>query len=196
MRFEEYISRRKGMKLLRQATVSEGLKYHIDRGMCLNENIYRIYSKAWYDLVIEARALYNAGALALNDEDAELVESDAGEIAEYKGKRVRLDSPFPIKERLDEAEHKGKKVRLGKPFRTPGEGKKFAVYVKTPSGRVKKVRFGDPNLKVRNDSPARAKSFRARHKCSEKKDRTKPGYWACNIARYSKSVGLSSSRSW
>jgi hypothetical protein len=101
-----------------------------------------------------------------------------------------------LKKKLNEVEYKGKKVKIGKPFRTPGENKKFAVYVKTPSGRVKKVRFGDPNLKIKNNNPARAKSFRARHKCSEKKDRTKAGYWACRIGRYAKSVGLSSSRSW
>lgn len=176
--------------------MSDGLKYHLERGMNLHDNIYRIYSKAWYDLIDEARRLYDRDLLALNDEDADLVESDAGQVAEYKGRKVRLDSPFPLRERLDEAEYKGKKVTLGKPFRTPGENKKFAVYVRTKGGRVKKVRFGDPNLTVKNDNPARAKSFRARHKCSEKKDREKAGYWACRIGRYAKSVGLKSSRSW
>ena len=184
------------MKLLGEASVSEGMKYHIDRGICLHDNVYRVYSKAWYDLVSEARRLYEMDLLALNDEDAELVESNAGEVAEYKGKKVRLDSPFPVKKRLDEAEYHGKKVSTGKPFRTPGEGKKFAVYVKTKSGRIKKVRFGDPNLTVKNNNPARARSFRARHKCSEKKDREKAGYWACRIGRYAKSVGLKSSKSW
>jgi hypothetical protein len=196
MKFNEYIERRRSMKLLGETTVSEGLRYHIDRGICLHDNVYRIYSEAWYALVEEARNLYEMNLLALNDEDAELVEGDVGERAEYKGRTVRLDSPFPVRERLDEAEYKGKKVATGKPFRTPGEGKKFAVYVKTKSGRVKKVRFGDPNLTVKNNNPARAKSFRARHKCSEKKDREKAGYWACRIGRYAKSVGLKSSRSW
>lgn len=196
MRFKEYVSKRTAMKLLDDFNVSEAMRYHLDRFIPLHENVFRIYSKAWYDLVEEARFLYNQNLLALNDEDADLVESDAGQIAEYKGKTVRLDSPFPIKQRLDEAEYKGKKVNIGKPFRTPGENKKFAVYVKTKSGRVKKVRFGDPNLTVKNDNPARAKSFRARHKCHEKKDKEKAGYWACRIGRYSKSVGLKSNRSW
>jgi hypothetical protein len=147
-------------------------------------------------LLDEARKLYSEDLLALNDEDLDLVESDMGEFAEYKGRRVKLDAPFPSKSRIDEAEYHGKKVNTGKPFRTPGENKKFAVYVKTPSGRIKKVRFGDPKLTVKNNNPARAKSFRARHKCSEKKDRTKAGYWACRIGRYAKSVGLKSSKSW
>jgi hypothetical protein len=196
MKFNEYVSMRRGMRLLGPADVSDGLKYHLERGVPLHENVYRIYSKSWYALIDEARGLYDNDLLALNDEDADLVETDAGEFAEYNGKRVRLDSPFPVNKRLDEAEYKGKKVAIGKPFRTPGENKKFAVYVKTKSGRVKKVRFGDPNLTVKNDNPARAKSFRARHKCSEKKDREKAGYWACRIGRYAKSVGLKSSKSW
>lgn len=184
------------MRLVGDHDVSEAMRYHLDNGISLHDNMFRIYSRAWYELVDEARTLYEKNLLELNDHDAELVESDAGEFAEYRGRRVRLDSPFPVKERLDEAEYKGKKVSLGKPFRTPGENKKFAVYVKTKGGRIKKVRFGDPKLSVKNDDPARAKSFRARHKCHEKKDREKAGYWACRIGRYAKSVGLKSSRSW
>lgn len=95
-----------------------------------------------------------------------------------------------------EATKNGKKVKLNRPFRTPGGPKKFAVYVKTPKGTVKKVTFGDPNMRVRNGSKARAKSFRARHKCSTKKDKTTAGYWSCNVSRYRKALGLKSSRVW
>jgi hypothetical protein len=97
---------------------------------------------------------------------------------------------------LQEAEYRGRKVKLGKPFRTPGGPKKFSVYVKNKSGNTIKVSFGDPNLKIKNADPARAKSFRARHKCDQKKDRTTPGYWSCNVARYKKALGLTSSRTW
>ena len=196
MNFREYVSRTERMHTIGSPSVSEELRYHIERGMGLHDNVFRIYSEAWFALVNEARTLYEAGQLALVDEDAELGESNIGQKAQYRGRTVRIDAPVPLKERLDEAEYKGKKVSVGKPFRTPGEGKKFAVYVKSPGGRIKKVRFGDPNLTVKNNNPARAKSFRARHKCSEKKDRTKAGYWACRIGRYAKSVGLKSSKSW
>lgn len=196
MEFRDFVRKAERMHLVGDHQVSEALRYHIDKGIGLHENVFRIYSRAWFDLINEARSLYKDDLLALSDEDAELVESDIGQTAEYKGRKVYLDAPIPIKERLDEAEHKGKKVRIGKPFRTPGEGKKFAVYVNSPSGRVKKVRFGDPKLTVKNNNPARAKSFRARHKCSQKNDRTKAGYWACRIGRYAKSVGLKSSKSW
>jgi len=97
---------------------------------------------------------------------------------------------------INEAMHRGKNVKLGSPFRTPGGPKKFAVYVKTGKGTVKKVTFGDPNLRVKNNNKGAAKSFRARHKCDQKKDRTMAGYWSCNVGRYAKKLGLKSSRNW
>jgi hypothetical protein len=196
MNFKQYIHQDTFMHLLKDVEISDNLKYHLENKINLHENIFRIYSKAYFDLINEVRILYENDQIAVTDDDADLIETDIGQFAEYNGKVVKLDAPFPLKEKINEAKHNGKKVKIGKPFRTPGENKKFAVYVKTPSGRVKKVRFGDPNLKVKNNNPARAKSFRARHKCSEKKDKTKAGYWACRIGRYAKSVGLSSSKAW
>ena len=196
MEFKEYISGDGAMRLLGKAEISDNLRYHLENKIPLCDNVFRVTSKAYSELIHEVRSLYERDLIALNDEDAEFVETDIGETAEYHGRTVHLDLPVRIIPRIDEAEYRGKKVATGKPFRTPGESKKFAVYVKTPSGNIKRVRFGDPNLKVKNNSPARAKSFRARHKCSEKKDRTKAGYWACRIGRYAKSVGLSSSRPW
>ena len=99
-------------------------------------------------------------------------------------------------ESSNKAEYKGKSVTLEKPFRTPNGPKKFAVYVKTPRGTIKKVTFGDPNLRIKNANKGRAKSFRARHKCDQKKDRTTAGYWSCNVGRYAKKLGLKSSRNW
>ena len=81
-------------------------------------------------------------------------------------------------EPLEEAEYHGRKVPLGKPMR--GDVKKFKVFVKDPStGNVKKVNFGDPNMRIKKSNPARRKSFRARHKCSTAKDRTSARYWSC-----------------
>lgn len=90
---------------------------------------------------------------------------------------------------LNEAEYQGKKVALNKPKR--GGPKKFYVYVKNPkTGNVKKVNFGDSgNLTVKLNEPGARASFAARHDCPNKKDKTKPGYWSCNIGRYWKSLG-------
>lgn len=82
--------------------------------------------------------------------------------------------------KTNEAEYQGREVKLGKPTR--GDVKKYKVYVKDPkTGNVKKVNFGDPNMEIRRDNPAARKNFRARHNCSDKKDRTKAGYWSCRM---------------
>ena len=62
--------------------------------------------------------------------------------------------------------------------RTPGKSKKFAVLAKE-GDKVRLVRFGDPNMRIRKSEPARRKSFRARHKCDEKKSKLTAGYWSC-----------------
>jgi len=61
------------------------------------------------------------------------------------------------------AKYRGREVKLNKPFRTPNKSKKFGVYVKDKStGNVKVVRFGDPNMRIKKNIPARQKSFLAR----------------------------------
>ena len=81
---------------------------------------------------------------------------------------------------MSKSARKAAAKKLNNPQRTPGENKKFVVYVRDPkTGNIKTVRFGDPNMKIKKSNPARRKSFRARHRCSEKKDKTTPGYWAC-----------------
>ena len=77
---------------------------------------------------------------------------------------------------------------LNKPMRDDGD-KKFKVYVKDPkTGNVITVRFGDPNMEIKRDSPERRSSFRARHKCSEQKDVTSAAYWSCKMWEKSSSV--------
>jgi hypothetical protein len=77
---------------------------------------------------------------------------------------------------IEEAEYQGKKVTLNKPIR--GGSKKFYVYVKD-GDKVKKISFGDPNMKIKKPNPERRKSFRARHNCDTAKDKTTARYWSC-----------------
>ncbi len=72
-----------------------------------------------------------------------------------------------------------RQMTLNKPFRAPGERKKFAVYVKNENGNVIKVRFGDPEMRIRKNEPERRKSFRARHNCDNPGPKTKARYWSC-----------------
>lgn len=185
------------MKLKEDTIVSDNLKYHLDNQIPLSENVFRIYSDSFFNLINEVRDLYKYDLIKLNEEDKWIVESDLGKkVLLEDGETVYLDAPFEEIEFINEAKHHGKNVKLNSPFRTPGGPKKFAVYVKTPKGTIKKVTFGDPNLRIKNASKSRAKSFRARHKCDQKKDRTTAGYWSCNVSRYRKKLGLKSSRSW
>ena len=80
------------------------------------------------------------------------------------------------------------KKTLNKPFRTPGGPKKFSVYVKNEKGNVVKVNFGDPNMEIKRDDPARRKSFRARHNCDNPGPKTKARYWSCQQWRAGKRV--------
>jgi len=81
------------------------------------------------------------------------------------------------------------KKTLNKPFRTSKGPKKFSVYVKNEKGNIVKVNFGDPNMEIKRDDPARRKSFRARMKCDTSPGpRWKANYWSCKMWESKKSV--------
>ena len=79
---------------------------------------------------------------------------------------------------MDEAKYHGREVPLGKPMK--GDVKKSKVYVRDPAtGNIKKVNFGDPNMRIKKSIPGRRKSFRARHNCANPGSRLKARYWSC-----------------
>jgi hypothetical protein len=84
-----------------------------------------------------------------------------------------------VEETLEEAKYRGRTVTLNKPMQ--GDVKKFKVYVKDPkTGNIKKVNFGDPNMRIKKSNPKRRKSFRARHHCDTNPGpKTKARYWSC-----------------
>ena len=75
------------------------------------------------------------------------------------------------------------KKTLNKPFRLPsGSNKKFGVYVKNDKGNIVVVKFGDPNMEIKRDNPARRKSYRARHQCDTNLGpKWKANYWSCKF---------------
>ncbi|MDA9270625.1 hypothetical protein N9P57_00700 [Planktomarina temperata] len=162
------------------------LEWHLNNKRTLSENVYRYSSESFIQLFTEARQAWRDGKVQLNEFDEQLLrETDIGLYGEYKGQKVPLDLPM---ESINEAEYQGKEVPLNKPKR--GGSKKFYVYVKNKKGNVQKVSFGGTTgLNVKIDEPGARSSFAARHKCATKKDKTKPGYWSCNIGRYWKSLG-------
>ena len=176
-----------------EGQLSEGLQYHIDNNISLCENIYRPYSNKYLSTVREARKLYKEGKLSVKGLDKSLLEStDVREYGIFEGKKVALDMPFEEDLEVTIFEEKKKPSKpMNQPFRSSGP-KKYAVYVRSKSGGVKKVNFGDAKggLKSKITDPAARKSFVARHKCTQTHDKTTAGYWACRLPRYAERLGL------
>jgi hypothetical protein len=172
-----------------KSLLSEGLQYHIDKQIPLFETVYRIGSEKHLSLIKEARKMYSRGVIDLCEDDEHLIKTHLGEFDLYEGVSVPLDLPMLEEDEVTEAEFRGKDVPLNKPKR--GGSKAYYVYVKDPkTKRVKKVSFGSGGLRAKIRNSKARKAFAARHRCSSKKDRTKAGYWSCNLPRYAQALGL------
>ena len=80
----------------------------------------------------------------------------------------------------EKSEYQGRPVELNNP--TKGDTKKYKVYVKNDKGNVVKVEYGDPNMSIKRDDPARRKAFRARHGCDDNPGpKWKAKYWSCKF---------------
>lgn len=160
---------------------SEAIRFHLENDIPFLENIFRMGSKGFFEFFIEAKSLYSEGKLnQLNESDIEILNTDIGDFGIFDDVEVPLDLP------MCEEEDK----ELNKPKR--GGNKKYYVYVKNDKGNIIKVEFGDTSgLTAKINDPEARKSFVARHKCSQKNDKTKPGYWACRLPKYAKALGLS-----
>ena len=104
-------------------------------------------------------------------------------MAKYQGKTVKLSKPFR------RVSYRGETFAgYNKPKRTPGKAKKSAVLAKK-GAQVKLVRFGDPNMSIKKNIPARQRSFLARHGAILKKVKGQkslaPVYWAIKSWRKS-----------
>lgn len=103
-----------------------------------------------------------------------------------------------LKERINtilEAKKKKKKEKKDPPLNKPERGgsKAYYVYVRDPkTKKIKKVSFGSGGLRAKIKNKEARNAFAARHNCDKKKDRTKAGYWSCNLPRYADQLGLGS----
>ena len=94
--------------------LSEGLQHHISTKTPLTENVYRVGSDAYFDLIKEARVEYKKGNYTpLNEEEKEILESDLGEWATFRGERVPLDFPM-YTETLEERKKRKRRRRKRK----------------------------------------------------------------------------------
>jgi hypothetical protein len=164
----------KSLVLTEETKISQELKYHIDNGITLTNNVFRVYSESYFDLVNEVRELFKGGKIDLNEEDRLIIKSDLGIKVKIGKQYVYLDAPY-IYETEEDVLSEGK---------TSERPKKFAVYTKSKTEGIKKITFGNSNLILKES-----------RNCSQKKDRTTAGYWRCHIGHYAKQLGLSSSNS-
>jgi hypothetical protein len=165
----------------------------INEDKSIMDSDLRMGSEAWCDFIKVARKAKNDNEISFNENDEFLLTTDLGVTAVVENKDDLYEAVATG----------GKSVELDSPRRTPsGDAKKFMVYVnsgrKNKDGEIiaKLIKWGDPNLTIKNDDPKASKSFRARHKCDTKTDRKTPGWWACHVHLYAKQLGLQSSKPW
>jgi hypothetical protein len=83
------------IKFTESVNVSESLKYHLENNKPITENIFRPGSEAFYEVIKEARELFDLGRVDLCDVDKELYEStDIGKFGMFNGELVPLDLPM------------------------------------------------------------------------------------------------------
>ena len=159
--------------------ISEGLQYHLDNQIPLNENVYRYGSEEYFNLINEVRSLYNEGNIDLSLLDEELVKQSIGDKGEYEGKEVWLN--FPMEEvRLYEAKHNGREVSLNSPKKSGSQNYVYVTGCLKDKSKVKKITYGSA-MKDKLKDPDRRKAFAARHGCEglSLKDKCTKKYWAC-----------------
>jgi len=136
---EEHLD--KSLVLKESVEMSDALRYHVENGMTLTNNIFRAYSESYFNLVNEVRELWKKGQIKLNEEDTLMVESDLGKKVMVNGKLIYLDAPFMYEDEdedevLEEAKHRGKNVKLNKPFRTSTSVTKRKIELLQDTGLV------------------------------------------------------------
>lgn len=189
-------------KIYKDSCLSDELKYHLDNKISILNNAFRPTSDKYFELIKEAKEKIITENYLEDSEIDIIYNSDIGKFALFNGEKVPLDFPLPEEEYFEKEAAKSKKKKKGPklnyPMRSSGP-KKYKVYIKDPkSGNIRKINFGDKKggLKLNiHDAEAR-RSFVARHKCKEKKDKTKAGYWACRVGRYPHLVGGKKRYTW
>lgn len=163
--------------------ISEGLQYHLDNQIPLNENVYRYGSEEYFNLINEVRSLYKEGNIDLSLLDEELVRQFIGDKGVYEGKDVWLN--FPMEEvRLYEAKHNGREVSLNSPKKSGSQNYVYVTGCLKDKSKVKKITYGSA-MKDKLKDPDRRKAFSARHGCEglSLKDKCTKKYWSCRKPR-------------
>jgi len=164
--------------------IKETLGKQLDKSLILKEDIkisnaLQHHIDNGMTLTENAFMFYSEGYFNLINEVRELFNE--GKIDLNEEDRLMVESDLGVKVKI------GKEyVYLDAPYiyETSERPKKFAVYTKSKTEGIKKITFGNSNLILKES-----------RNCSRKTDKTTAEYWSCNIGRYSKQLGLSSSNS-
>jgi len=78
--------------------------------------------------------------------------------------------------------YQGRKVKLDKIMTAPElKNKQYKVYVEDGK-KVKKIGFGDPNMRTKRQYPKAKANFRARHRCdTDPPKKTSARFWSCMV---------------
>ena len=97
--------------------------------------------------------------------------------------KVHKDGDVILMDSLEESKTDKERMKCNSPRRIrkgeAGHGKKKFVVKACDGGTEKIIRYGDANMEIKKDSPARRKSFRARHNCKNPGSKLKARYWSC-----------------
>lgn len=179
-----------------------------DKHLALIKEARKLYSRNVIDLCEEDEALikthlgefglYEGESVPLDlpmlNEQMDIFDDIANEEFGMDFDELSSDEKDLVRDKIDnmpmrEAEFRGKDVPLNKPKR--GGSKAYYVYVRDPkTKKIKKVSFGSGGLRAKIKNKEARNAFAARHNCKDKKDRTKAGYWSCNLPRYASALGL------
>jgi hypothetical protein len=197
-KLQKIIKEELNKNLVNESNASKKLLFHVEHKLSIDKNIFRPGSEAFISLFNEVRQLSKKGNYSLNENEQFYIEqTDLGEYGYYEGSKVPLDYPMiSDDDNLKEAEYNGRKVELDTPKRGGKGTRKYHVYVKNDKGNVIRVDFGLKGMRVRLSDEGARKSFAARHKCKEKDDKTKPGYWSCRLGRYPHLTGSKQKYTW
>jgi hypothetical protein len=154
----------------------------------LSFNSIQIKDVSPFDIIInKAGKMFNVDCIELNEGNVTVVLSDENnnELVEtYSSEHIfgyvdtlKENETNEFGDAIEIYEDSKKKVKLNKIMH--GDVKKYKVYVKNDKGNIVKVNFGDPNMEIKRDNPARRRNFRARHHCENPGPRWKAKYWAC-----------------
>jgi hypothetical protein len=129
---------------------------------------------AGLDLIAKETELSKKEVSDIIEKNKDILIHKDGDVIEMTGlKEAKKKKKKSAKDRMKC--NSSRRIRKGE----SGHGKKKFVVKACEGGTEKIIRYGDANMEIKKDSPARRKSFRARHNCKNPGSKLKARYWSC-----------------